>query len=62
MEFIFYIFVYNYTGWQEWRTILELNATSFSAYLFSQKVEKTTLSRDNFFIVCGLNSIHYNLK
>jgi len=25
-------------------------------YLFSKKVEKTTLYRDNFFIVCGLRN------
>ncbi len=27
---------------------------NYTSYLFSKIVEKTTLSRDNFFIVCGL--------
>ncbi len=30
---------------------------NYATYLFSKKVEKTTLFRDNFFIVCGLRPV-----
>jgi hypothetical protein len=39
-----------------------LKSFNYTPYLFSQKVEKTALYRDNFFIVCGLRVGNFRQK
>jgi hypothetical protein len=39
-----------------------LKSFNYIPYLFSKKVEKTALYRDNFFSVCGLCTVHVGVR